>query len=144
MPGKFVKPWRIPAGAAALPDSLEANRGLVLSYLQAGALREAAEAGTQAVARWPNDPQLLHWLGLAYFKAGQNAQAQELLEKSAKLESNHADVHFDLALVLLAQEQYAPAAAGTRASDQTRFLECIGACAARAGVPEYKSYLAGN
>ena len=55
------------------PDNLPANRGLVLSLLQLGRLTEATQIGREAVARWPRDAQLQHWLGLAYFKAGQNA-----------------------------------------------------------------------
>ena len=78
------------------PDSLKANRGLVLSYLQAGDLRDAAQVGTEALSRWPNDAQLQHWLGLVHFKAGQNARAQDLLEQSAKTDGRHFDIHFDL------------------------------------------------
>src|SRR5450432_663578 len=92
------------------PDSVEANRGLVLSLLQAGNLREAAQVGTEALARWPNDAQLQHWLGLVFFKAGQNERAQEWLEKSAMADGRRFDIHFDLSLVLLAQEQYTQAA----------------------------------
>jgi len=51
------------------PDNLQANRGLVLSFLQLGRLTEAEQIGEEAVARWPRDAQLQHWLGLAYFKA---------------------------------------------------------------------------
>jgi len=49
---------------------VEVNHGLLLSYLQAGDLNEAVQLGTSAVQRWPDDPQLQHWLGLAYFKSG--------------------------------------------------------------------------
>src|SRR5436190_22428814 len=51
------------------PENLEVNRGLLLSYLQAGRLGEAARIGEQATARWPRDAQLQHWLGLTYFKS---------------------------------------------------------------------------
>ena len=92
------------------PDNLAANRGLVLSNLQAGRLREAAHAGSAATERWPDDPALLHWVGLVYFKAGQNERALETLQHSAKLDGSHYDIHFDLALVMLTLNQYAPAA----------------------------------
>ena len=92
------------------PENLEASRGLVLSYLQTGDLRDAARIGDAAITRWPNDAQLQHWLGLVYFKGGQNARARVFLERSANLDGRHSDIHFDLALVLLAQEQYEPAA----------------------------------
>ena len=75
-----------------------------------GRLTEAIQIGREAVARWPRDAQLQHWLGLAYFKAGQNAPALEALKRSESLDSGHFDIHFDLALVSLQQSQYAPAA----------------------------------
>ena len=92
------------------PENLEANRGLVLSYLQMGRLREAIQLGSDAVARWPRDAELQHWLGLAYFKAGQNEAALAALKRSEAIASGSFDIHFDVALVLLQQSQYAPAA----------------------------------
>src|SRR5258708_1260650 len=49
-------------------ENPEVTRGLVLSYLQAGRLVDAQTVGEFAVARWPRDAQLQHWLGLVYFK----------------------------------------------------------------------------
>ncbi|MBZ5705901.1 MAG: tetratricopeptide repeat protein [Acidobacteriia bacterium] len=92
------------------PDSLEVNRGLLLSYLQSARLAEAATLGRTAVGRWPQDAQLQHWLGLVYFKQGQNAEALESLRRSEKLDSAQFGIHFDIALVLLTQKQYPPAA----------------------------------
>jgi protein O-GlcNAc transferase len=92
------------------PDNLEANRGLVLSYLQRGQLREAIQLGIDAITRWPHDAELQHWLGLAYFKAGQNESALATLKRSEAIASASFDIHFDVALVLLQQSQYAPAA----------------------------------
>ena len=91
------------------PESLEANRGLVLSYLQLGRLRAAIQLGSEAVTRWPNDAQLQHWLGLAYFKAGQNEPALAALQRAEAADSGNFDIHFDAALVLLQQSRY-PAA----------------------------------
>jgi len=92
------------------PDNLEVNRGLVLSYLQTGRLAEAEAVGRTAVARWPQDGQLQHWLGLVYFKQGQNAAALETLGRSEKLDGAQFGIHFDIALVWLTQKQYSPAA----------------------------------
>src|ERR1700680_486668 len=92
------------------PDNLEANRGLLLSYLQAKRLSDAENAGQSAIARWPKDAQLQHWLGLVYFKQGHNAQALEQLRNAERLDSTRFDIHFDRALVLLSEDQY-PAAA---------------------------------
>ena len=92
------------------PESLPANRGLLLSYLQAGQLPQAVEIGRAGVARWPQDPDLQHYLGLTYFKMGDHAQALTFLRTSEKLNGSAFGIHFDIALVLLAQEQYGPAA----------------------------------
>jgi tetratricopeptide (TPR) repeat protein len=92
------------------PEDLEVNRGLLLGYLQAGRLVEAAEIGRDAVARWPKDAQLWHWLGLVYFKQGQDELAMETLQRSERLDSARFNIHFDLALVLLQENQYSPAA----------------------------------
>jgi tetratricopeptide (TPR) repeat protein len=91
------------------PDNLEVNRGLLLSYLQENRLDEAEQTGRFAIARFPQDPQLLHWLGLVYFKRGRNAEALELLRQGEKIQNSQADIHFDTALVLLSENQY-PAA----------------------------------
>jgi tetratricopeptide (TPR) repeat protein len=92
------------------PDNLEANRGLLLSYLQAKRLSDAENAGQSAIAHWPKDAQLQHWLGLVYFKQGQNAKALEQLRTAEREDGTRFDIHFDLALVLLAEDQYPVAA----------------------------------
>ncbi len=92
------------------PENLAANRGLVLSFLQMGRLRDAIQLGSDAVARWPRDAELQHWLGLAYFKAGETAPALETLRRSEALAGGGFDIHFDVALVLLEQNQYSGAA----------------------------------
>ncbi len=40
-----------------------------------GRLREAIKIGEECGRAWPRDAQLQHWLGLAYFKAGQTSAA---------------------------------------------------------------------
>jgi tetratricopeptide (TPR) repeat protein len=92
------------------PENLDVARGLLLSYLQEKRLDDAENLGRSAVARFPRDGELLHWLGLVYFKKGHNAQALEMLRRAEKVNSAQADIHFDTALVLLAENQY-PAAA---------------------------------
>ena len=100
----FQQAWQI------APENVEVNRGLLLSYLQAGDLNEAVQFGTTAVQHWPNDSQLQHWLGLAYFKSGSNADAVRVLRSAESLDVKSFDIHFDLALVLLAENQATPAA----------------------------------
>src|SRR6266478_8401764 len=92
------------------PENLAANRGLLMSYLHSGRLTDAVDLGKKAVTRWPNDAQLRHWLGLAYFKEKMNERALEALKRSEELDSSQFGIHFDIALVWLSQEQYSPAA----------------------------------
>jgi protein involved in temperature-dependent protein secretion len=54
-------------------------------------LTEAVEVGRDAVARWPQDAQLRRWLGMVYFKVGQNALALQTLQSAEKLDSAHFD-----------------------------------------------------
>src|SRR4051794_27917043 len=92
------------------PQNLAVNRALLLAYLQSGNLARAAELGQDAVNRWPQDADLQHWLGLVYFKTGQNAQGLNLLQRSEKLNAKSFGIHFDIALVMLTLQQYAAAA----------------------------------
>src|SRR5258708_25355534 len=92
------------------PDNPDANRGLVLSYLHAGRLLDAQRIAEPAVERWPRDAQLLHLIGLVYFKQGQKQKALQTLQRSESLRPSSSDIHFDIALVHLSQDQYPPAA----------------------------------
>src|SRR6266567_1303652 len=92
------------------PENLQADRGLLLSYLQGGQLAQAVRFGGDSVVRWPRDAELRHWLGLAYFKMRQNSPARDELQQAEALDAGNADIHFDLALVDLDENQYDPAA----------------------------------
>ena len=92
------------------PDNLEVNRGLLLSDLQIGHLDEARRVGQAAVTKWPKDAQIQHWLGLAYFKKGQDSEALTWLKGSERLSPTEPDVPFDTALVLLSDANYTDAA----------------------------------
>jgi Flp pilus assembly protein TadD len=92
------------------PENVEVERGLLLSYLQENRLDDAEKIGRSALARFPRDSELLHWLGLVYFKKGKNAEALEMLRRAEKVNSAQVDIPFDAALVFLADNQY-PAAA---------------------------------
>jgi tetratricopeptide (TPR) repeat protein len=100
----FEQAWHL------APESNQASRGLLLSYLEGGRLGEAEEIGQAAVARWPQDVELLHWLGLVYFKQHRNDLAVLQLQRAESLASSQYDVHFDLALVLLSDDHYSEAA----------------------------------
>src|SRR5256886_5240735 len=92
------------------PQNLQANRGLLLSYLQAGRLNDAEQLGREAVAQVPAEPHLQHWLGLVYFKSQPDGAALQALRCAEQLDGPRFEVPFDLALVLLDQNQYSPAA----------------------------------
>jgi tetratricopeptide (TPR) repeat protein len=92
------------------PERKDVSRGLVLSYLQAGRLAEAEHVGAAALEHWPNDAELLHLLGLVYFKQQKNDLALSELQRAANLSPSRYDVHFDVALVLLSGDHYSEAA----------------------------------
>ena len=91
-------------------QALAQARQQLLQELDGGRLREAVLQGQQAVSRWPRDADLRHYLGVAYFKSGDGRQAQEQLERARELKPNDSAIHFDLALVLLSEQNYAAAA----------------------------------
>jgi tetratricopeptide (TPR) repeat protein len=92
------------------PERKDVSRGLLLSYLQIGRLAEAEHVGTAALGRWPTDVELLHLLGLVYFKQQKNDLALSELQQAAKVSPSQYGVHFDLALVLLSSDHYSEAA----------------------------------
>src|SRR5580698_6616421 len=96
--------------ASAQASTLAQTRDQLLQDLESGRLREAVLLGQQAVSRWPRDAQLRHYLGVAYFKTGDLKQAQEQLTRARELNPKDSATHFDLALVLLSQQNYAAAA----------------------------------
>jgi len=89
----------------AAMENAEAARQTLLKDLQTGKLAEALEIGRDAVARWPKDSELLHLLGIAYFKTKQDASAISELQSAENLDPRDPNVPFDLALVYLDQNQ---------------------------------------
>src|SRR5258708_35507786 len=86
------------------------TRQQLLQDLDSGQLRDAVLLGQQAVSRWPRDAQFRHYLGVAYFKTGDPKQAQEQLTRARELNPKDSATHFDLALLLLSQQDYPEAA----------------------------------
>ncbi len=95
---------------AAQAQTQAQTRQQVLQYLEAGRLPDAIAMGEKAVSRWPDDPEIRHWLGLAYFKSGQLEPAREQLERARDLNKQEPGARFDLALVCLSQQDYSAAA----------------------------------
>src|SRR5579862_6280163 len=85
-------------------------RQQLLNAIESQQFKEAVLLGQQAVSRWPRDPEFRHYLGVAYFKTGDSKQAQDQLARARDLNPKDAAIRFDLALVLLSQQNY-PAAA---------------------------------
>src|SRR5580658_9356230 len=104
------------AAAQTQAPTLTQTREQLLQNLESGQLRDAVLLGQQAVSRWPRDAQFRHYLGVAYFKSGDAKQAQEQLTRARELNPKDSATHFDLALVLLSQQNYASAADELEAS----------------------------
>src|SRR5467141_1213108 len=98
------------------------TRQQLLQDLDSGQLRDAVLLGQQAVSRWPRDAQLRHYLGVAYFKTGEAKQAQEQLTRARELNPKDSATHFDLALLLLSQQDYPGAADELEAAIKLRTL----------------------
>src|SRR5262252_1933505 len=74
------------------------SRQLLLQHVEAGRIQEAIALGERASAEWPNDGDIRHWLGLAYFKSGALQPARQQLERARDLNPKDATVSYDLAL----------------------------------------------
>lgn len=95
---------------AVCAQSQSETRQRLLQQLEAGKLQEAVAVGESAASQWPDDPEIRHWLGLAYFKQGRLQPAREQLERARDLDKKDARTRFDLALVCLSVPDYAAAA----------------------------------
>ena len=82
----------------------------LLQFVGSGQLQDAISLGEKAVSQWPQDPEIHHYLGLAYFKTGQLKPAREQLERARDLNKRETGARFDLALVCLSQQDYSAAA----------------------------------
>ncbi len=101
---------------AAVPDSPEVVNPLLQAYLQSGQPDKAIRLGREATTKWPRDADAHHYLGLAYFKAGDLGAALPELQAAGKLRPHDFAIRFDTALLLLAQRQYQDAAAELEAA----------------------------
>ena len=120
------------------------HRQVYCTNLESGQLPEAILLGQQAVSRWPRDAQLRHYLGVAYFKTGDSSRRKEQLARARELNPKDSATHFDLALVLLSEQDYAGRCRRTRCVIKLRSLECARAHAAGASLSEFESQPAGD
>jgi tetratricopeptide (TPR) repeat protein len=91
--------------AAVFAQTQAETRQQLLQQVEAGRLPDAISLGDKAVRQWPDDAEIRHWLGLAYFKAGQLAPAREQLEHARDLNKREPSAHFDLAPFGLSQQE---------------------------------------
>jgi len=93
------------------PDKNLTYAALGVSYMQTGHLQEAIQSLRQRTKEKPNDPILLYLLGDALIRSGANpgdpafAEAQAVLEKSVKLNSQLAASQGDLARLYLKENR---------------------------------------
>lgn len=102
----------------ALEDVLKAEPWHLLSAKALGTLLTDERQYDRAISifkevrkAYPNDANLLHRLGRAYYLKGDLAQARKTLETALKLEKNSAPLYFDLACVYekMGKKSYATA-----------------------------------
>src|SRR5512146_3527223 len=96
--------------AAQATQTEKATGEQLLNYLQSKQLDQAISLGQKAVARWPQNDDFHHWLGIAYFQSGKNSDALAQLAQAEKLRPQDYDIHFDTALVHLQDQKYPLAA----------------------------------
>jgi tetratricopeptide (TPR) repeat protein len=109
-PWRWLQSFWLALSCPAAQAQTQAETRQQVLYLEAGRLPDAMAMGEKAVSRWPDDPEIRHWLGLAYFKSGQLQPAREQLERARDLNKQEPGARFDLALVCLSQQDYAAAA----------------------------------
>ena len=80
-----------------LPDNPRIREGIALQ--RRGDLRGAASCYAAVLRERPDDPEALHYLGLARFQMGQLQEAEELMQRSAQLDPGQANTWSDLGMV---------------------------------------------
>jgi len=108
--------WAIVLCCACLLSSSVAQqsasefKSAITQALQAGENARAEELSVKAIARWPQDPDFVHYRGLAYFRSNHLEAAATDLEAARKMAPQDADTIFDLGLVEMARMRYENAA----------------------------------
>ena len=74
------------------PERKDAVAGLMLAYLQGRRVIPAVMQGMDAVQHWPQDADLHHYLGLAYFQQERLQDADRELKQAAALAPRDAGI----------------------------------------------------
>ncbi|MGM0632941.1 MAG: tetratricopeptide repeat-containing sulfotransferase family protein [Pseudomonadota bacterium] len=80
-----------------LPDNPRIREGIALQ--RRGDVRGAAARYASVLKQQPDDPEALHYLGLAQFQLGQPAEAEKLLLRSSERDPDQANTWSDLGMV---------------------------------------------
>lgn len=86
-----------------LPVNPRIREGIALQ--RRGNVRAAATLYAEALQERPDDPQALHYMGLAQFQLGALAEAEQLLSRSAERDPSEANTWSDLGMVRLKLDQ---------------------------------------
>ena len=86
-----------------LPDHPRIREGIALQ--RRGNARGAAALYKEALRERPDDPQALHYMGLAQFQLGAHAEAEQLLRRSVERDPAEANTWSDLGMVRMKLDQ---------------------------------------
>jgi len=86
-----------------LPDHPRIREGIALQ--RRGNVRDAAALYKEALRERPDDPQALHYMGLAQFQLGALAEAEQLLRRSVERDPAEANTWSDLGMVRMKLDQ---------------------------------------
>lgn len=97
-----------PAGLTA-QDSEQATADQIGALIEARQIDRAIDKAREAVGRYPQSSQLYQLYGTALFKKGANEDARTAFRRAVELDPSVPQNYYDLALVNLAENQYARA-----------------------------------
>ncbi|TBR25935.1 tetratricopeptide repeat protein, partial [bacterium] len=94
--GDFAEAAKQVRESAALPEDAALNLRLSYYLTQDGRLKEAVDVLDDAQKRWPENEEVLYFLGLGLDDLKQTARAATTMEKVLKLKPGHRDALFQL------------------------------------------------
>lgn len=77
-----------------------------IQLFQSGAVARAMDICNQLLERNPNQPEVLHLLGLIELKAGHSSTAQSLIARALSFSPGQAEFHNDMGLVCMEMGRY--------------------------------------
>ncbi len=101
---------------ALSPQAAKAALGAAVAHHQAGRLAEAEQLYRQILARFPQQPDALHFLGLLAHQRGEHESAVALMDQALRAAPRHAPCHSNRGNALLALGRLDDAVASFRAA----------------------------